>query len=284
MGYTNMSNRNRNRDRQQVAQTPRGPAEGPNAKGGTDSVPAPASSVTFNALGRQFAKSLEAIETGVISARNTLRENVTTVLQAEPETWETFTDGMTEIMDERKKAGQPIAYLMRLRSEVSRVLNAAKTNPGSVRKIMADKKDWHSCVRAMPKKSNGQGAGGGKPPESKSEITVNSDGIGKETNAGTLLQIVTATLHRMVELGKGHEGYFAWYVGQNTLDMLELSASEFQKIHAEHNVGGVIQDKTQFLVALGLAEKTKPEQPAPVTEQPAPEPQAAEPVQEQAAA
>lgn len=234
------------------------PKEGPKEKAGKDEVQA---KLSFHDLGVKRAKEFGKLDDRRNEGTTTIRQDLIAIIKTPQEAWESYTSGMKDVLDERKKAGQATATLGVLRSQCSRVLNAAKKQHSMVTKGLEDTKiTWQAFLKSLPKRSN---AGAPQQVPAASAVTP-GDGINvtTETNVGTLVQVIHQASERLAKIGKEKDAPFAHYVGSNMVTLLKDVQTDFAGIQAKYmGAGGVITDKAAFMKELGLVE-TPAAQPA----------------------
>lgn len=226
------------------------PVQGPKEKQGKDEVHA---KLSFLDLGIQRAKEISANDDRTFGVQNTIRADLVTIIETPEEAWASYTDGFKAVLDKRTEAGKPTMSLSVLRSQISRVLNAAKRDSEGVTKKLNDSKlRWNVLLKALPKVKPTMGA----PSQEK---TAEQTAIEAETNVGTLVQVIAAAAKRLEVIGRTHTpgtAYYAFYMGKNIREFVEIAQAECLKLIGEHTVAGIIQHDA-LMVALDLVEEPK---------------------------
>ena len=224
------------------------PVQGPQEKAGKDEVKA---ELSFFNLGVEHAKQATASDEKLSSTRTTVREALAVILKAPQDSWPSYRDGFKEVLDARKKEGKPTMALAVLRSQISRILNAAKKQHNIVlAKVEDTKVRWEVLLKSLPK-TDGKGR-----PEAEVAEPVTGISPETETNVGTLIQVIDQCAHRLVKIGREKDAPFAQYIGMNILEGMKLAKEEFQQVYSEYNTGGIVKDKAGLMHKLGLADRT----------------------------
>ena len=214
-----------------------------------DSVPV---GVSYAKLGEDRATALSSNDDLISAGQGSVREDLLHVLKGPQATWPTYTAGFKAVIDLRVKGMLPVSSLTVMRSNASRILNAAKTDySGVVAKLENTQLRWNLLLKSLPKKHAKMGAPSKAETEgSKDEAVV---GIEAELNVGTLVQIIAAAAKRLEFIGVEKKAPFAHYVGSNIREMLALCQTDFHKTFAEHrNSNGDIKDYDKLMDALSL--------------------------------
>ena len=227
------------------------PKVGPEAKKGSDAVPA---KLSFHDVGVKHAMQCAGHDDRQAGLQGTIRTQLIEILTKPQDSWFSYTDGFKQVLDKRKEDGKPTASLGVLRSQIARVLNAGKRNVSDVSAKLADTKlRWNVMLKALPKVHETKGA----PTQSK---TAEQTAIEAETNVGTLVQVIEAASKRLHELGMGHKpqvAYYAAYMGASLIETIKLERDFCLKAIGDNTVAGVIQHEA-LMTALGLEQPQEP--------------------------
>src|SRR3990167_1567145 len=188
----------------------------------------------------------------------TIRQHIIAVLDTPPESWASYSEGMGEVITTLKKNSQPHKSLEVTRSRVNRCFRAAETQYEKTVNLLKDEKlSFEKVLDALPKRATG------KPKATSAvaaSVTAPPEGMGaqeisKEVSAGALLQIINAAANRLEELGKGKDAAFAWFIGKNIREFVDVAVADFERIRSKHETGGIVKDKSAYYAELGLIEK-----------------------------
>ena len=224
---------------------------GPKEKAGNDSVKA---ELSYFTLGVQRATEVSKTDERLFVGKNTVRQDLIAIIKSPQEAWKSYTDGFKAVLDARKKEDKPTMSLSVLRSNISRVLNAAKGQPVTVAEKLADTTiRWEKLLKSLPKAQPTMGRPAEIATETVAPGAVNPE---TETNVGTLLQVINTAAKRLVTIGKEKHAPFAEYIGSNVLETVTMAQADYQKAFAKHQEQGHLTDtgKTAIRVELGLAE------------------------------
>ena len=213
-----------------------------------DSVPV---GVSYAKLGEERANELSGNDDIIATGQGSVRDDLLHVIAGPQEAWSTYTAGFKTVLDARVKEGKPVMSLTVIRSQASRILNAAKTDFSGVKaKLENNGLRWNLLLKSLPKRHAKMGAPSKAETGAADEAVV---GIDAELNVGTLVQIIAAAAKRLEFIGVEKKAPFAHYVGCNIREMLELCQKDFHKTFAEHrNSNGDIKDYDKLMDALSL--------------------------------
>lgn len=216
--------------------------------------------ISFQQLGEERARAVVKVGEQAQSLVAQVRADVVKVLTAAADFWPSYLSGFTMVQGKLEAEQKDTRHLRNIKSQVSRVLKAAKGNPVTIKALMESGKPWAEVIKSLPKQSNSgrptragaQPAAGEGAQAAVDASIIQSDGTVKEVNINDLISGIRTVATQLVAVSKGKKSPYGEYIGQQVLDMLESALGTYQNEMRDFQHAGGNITTPEFLIQLGL--------------------------------
>lgn len=220
--------------------------------------------ISYQDLGKKRATEVAKLDERIVATRTTLRADIASIIEASPpESWGTYIAGFTAVMADMEAKGHSIQSLRNVKSQVTRVMSAAKADkPKVLAQLKDEKQRWEQVLKALPKRSNAGRPPADAQPEAGKGASIPAPAVAQaekngeisEVNIPELIERTKAHAKRLMEVSIGKGSPFGQFIAHRTLKAIEIAEKDFHKTFADTVPGGKLNPEltTKLYENLGI--------------------------------